>query len=169
LVRTGDFPVGIDPNKILDCLQKPEVKTRIAALTEKNTGMQCIIGVDRVDYIKGIPKKLDAFDLFLEEHPEMVGKVKLVQVAIPSREDVHEYRTLATRIHQRVDMINTKYGTVHLVTNLLLPLPANFGFTQQAHLPTGPSSSCINRFPSKNSSPFTPRLTFASLLRSATG
>lgn len=111
LVRTGDFPVGLDPKKIHDCLQKPEVKTRIAALTEQNRGMKCIIGVDRVDYIKGIPQKLDALDLFFEEHPEMVRKVTMIQVAVPSREDVLEYRALATRIHQRVDEINAKYGT----------------------------------------------------------
>lgn len=112
LVRTGDFPIGLDPKKILDCLQKPEVKTRIAALTEQNPGMKYIIGVDRLDYIKGIPQKLDALDLFFEEHPEMVRKVTMIQVAVPSREGVLEYRALATRIHQRVDEINAKYGTL---------------------------------------------------------
>jgi trehalose-6-phosphate synthase len=111
LVRTGDFPVGPDPKKILECLQKPKVKTRIAALTKQNPGMKYIIGVDRLDYVKGIPQKLDALDLFFEEHPEMVRKVTMIQVAVPSREGVLEYRVLATRIHRRVDEINAKYGT----------------------------------------------------------
>jgi trehalose 6-phosphate synthase len=125
-VRTGAFPIGLDPKKILDCLQKPEVKTRIAALTEQVPGMKYIIGVDRLDYIKGIPQKLDALDLFFEEHPEMVRKVTMIQVAVPSREDVPEYRALATRIHQQVDQINAKYGTFSLSATLLLHHPNLF-------------------------------------------
>lgn len=84
LVRTGDFSIGLDPKKILDCLQKPEVRTRTAALLRQNSEMKTIIGVDRLDYIKGIPHKLDAFELFFEEHPEMVGKVTMTQVAVPA-------------------------------------------------------------------------------------
>jgi trehalose 6-phosphate synthase len=110
IVRTRDFPVGLEPEKILDTLQKDEVKRRVSALRAQNPDMKYIIGVDRLDYIKGIPQKLDALDLYLEEHPEMLGKVTLIQVAVPSREDNPEYRDLATRIHQRVDEINDKHG-----------------------------------------------------------
>ena len=51
-----------------------------------------MLGVDRLDMIKGIPQKLLAFEKFLEEHPEWRDKVLLVQIAVPSRTDVPEYQ-----------------------------------------------------------------------------
>lgn len=77
--------------------------------------MKYIIGVDRLDYIKGVPQKLDALDLFFEEHPEWLQKVTMIQVAVPSREDVPEYRNLASQMHRRVDEINAKYGALLLI------------------------------------------------------
>lgn len=53
-----------------------------------------MLGVDRLDMIKGIPQKLLAFEKFLEEHPEWRDKVLLVQIAVPSRTDVPEYQVL---------------------------------------------------------------------------
>ena len=53
---------------------------------------QVMLGVDRLDMIKGIPQKLLAFEEFLEEHPEWRDKVLLVQIAVPSRTDVPEYQ-----------------------------------------------------------------------------
>lgn len=53
---------------------------------------QVMLGVDRLDMIKGIPQKLLAFEKFLEEHPEWRDKVLLVQIAVPSRTDVPEYQ-----------------------------------------------------------------------------
>ena len=54
--------------------------------------MQVMLGVDRLDMIKGIPQKLLAFEKFLEEHPQWRDKVLLVQIAVPSRTDVPEYQ-----------------------------------------------------------------------------
>ena len=54
--------------------------------------LQVMLGVDRLDMIKGIPQKLLAFEEFLEEHPEWRDKVLLVQIAVPSRTDVPEYQ-----------------------------------------------------------------------------
>jgi len=57
--------------------------------------LQVMLGVDRLDMIKGIPQKLLAFEKFLEENPEWRGKVLLVQIAVPSRTDVPEYQARA--------------------------------------------------------------------------
>ena len=54
--------------------------------------VQVMLGVDRLDMIKGIPQKLLAFEKFLEEHPQWRDKVLLVQIAVPSRTDVPEYQ-----------------------------------------------------------------------------
>lgn len=66
--------------------------------------------VDRLDYIKGVPQKLFALDVFLEKYPEWQGKVVLVQVAVPSRTDVEEYIQLRTTVNELVGRINGKYG-----------------------------------------------------------
>ncbi|KAJ2767467.1 Trehalose-6-P synthase/phosphatase complex synthase subunit, partial [Coemansia nantahalensis] len=71
-----------------------------------------IVGVDRLDYIKGVPQKLLAFEHFLATHPEYVGRVVLVQVAVPSRGDVEEYRQLIANVYELVGRVNGRFGTV---------------------------------------------------------
>ena len=73
-------------------------------------GAKIIVGVDRLDYIKGIPQKLHAFDSFLERHPEWVGRAILVQVVVPSRANLDEHQKLKVDIHRLVGEINGKYG-----------------------------------------------------------
>lgn len=69
-----------------------------------------MVGVDRLDYIKGVPQKLHALEVFLSDHPEWVGKVVLVQVAVPSRQDVEEYQNLRAVVNELVGRINGKFG-----------------------------------------------------------
>ncbi len=104
------FPIGIDPEKFVEGLKKPKVQARIAALERKFEGVKLIVGVDRLDYIKGVPQKLHALEVFLTEHPEWVGKVVLVQVAVPSRQDVEEYQNLRAVVNELVGRINGKFG-----------------------------------------------------------
>lgn len=68
------------------------------------------IGIDRLDYTKGIPQKLKALDLLLEKHPEYVGKLVIAQVAVPSRTAIADYERLNNEVLQLVDNINAKWG-----------------------------------------------------------
>ncbi|CAI7576952.1 hypothetical protein N7533_001298 [Penicillium manginii] len=111
LVCTDKFIVGIDPQKFTDTLQKPEVKARIKSLEERYTGVKVIVGVDRLDHIKGLTQKLKGFDAFLEDNPDLRNKVVLIQVAVPSREDVKEYQELETELSTIAGKINGKYAT----------------------------------------------------------
>jgi len=117
-VTIGAFPIGIDPDKFTEGLKKPKVQERIAHLTKKFQGIKLIVGVDRLDYIKGVPQKLHAFEVFLTEHPEWVGKVVLIQVAVPSRQDVEEYQNLRAVVNELVGRINGKFGKQVLVQAL---------------------------------------------------
>ena len=74
-----------------------------------------IVGVDRLDYIKGVPQKLHALELFLSQHPEWIGKVVLAQLAVPSRQDVEEYQNLRAIVNELVGRINGRFGTVDFV------------------------------------------------------
>ena len=71
-----------------------------------------IVGVDRLDYIKGVPQKMHALEVFLTQHPEWIGKVVLVQLAVPSRQDVEEYQNLRSTVNELVGRINGRFGTV---------------------------------------------------------
>lgn len=110
LVTVGTYPIGIDPEKFTEGVKQPKVQQRIKALEQKFEGVKLIVGVDRLDYIKGVPQKLHALEVFLTEHPEWVGKVVLVQVAVPSRQDVEEYQNLRQVINELVGRINGKFG-----------------------------------------------------------
>jgi trehalose 6-phosphate synthase len=110
LVTVGAFPIGIDPEKFAEGLKKPKVIERIETLKRKFQGVKLIVGVDRLDYIKGVPQKLHALEVFLTEHPDWIGRVVLVQVAVPSRGDVEEYQNLRSVVNELVGRINGKFG-----------------------------------------------------------
>lgn len=109
--RVGKFVVGINPERFLDAIASEKVRNRVAELDKKYEGIVRVVGVDRLDYIKGLPQKLRGFECLLREHPEMVGKIVLIQIAVPSREDVPEYQDLQTEIQTLVGGINGEYGT----------------------------------------------------------
>lgn len=111
-VTVGVFPIGIDPERFLNGLKKPDVQRRIQHYRKRFSGLKIILGVDRLDYIKGLPHKLNAFNIFLTENPEWIGKVILVQVAVPSRQTVEEYQNLRAIVNELVGRINGKYGSV---------------------------------------------------------
>ncbi|KAG7812555.1 hypothetical protein KL921_001787 [Ogataea angusta] len=126
-VTVSAYPIGIDVDKFLNGLRTDEVKSRIKQL-ESKFGQDCklIVGVDRLDYIKGVPQKLHAFEIFLERHPEWIGKVVLIQVAVPSRGDVEEYQSLRAAVNELVGRINGRFGTVEFVPIHFLHKSVNF-------------------------------------------
>ncbi|SCU89978.1 LAME_0E06458g1_1 [Lachancea meyersii CBS 8951] len=114
-VNVGAFPIGIDVDTFTDGLKEESVIDRIRKLKETFKDVKIIVGVDRLDYIKGVPQKLHAMEVFLNEHPEWIGKVVLVQVAVPSRGDVEEYQYLRSVVNELVGRINGQFGTVEFV------------------------------------------------------
>ncbi|KAJ1570011.1 Trehalose-6-P synthase/phosphatase complex synthase subunit [Nowakowskiella sp. JEL0078] len=125
-IHVGTFPIGIDPDKFTEGLKNPNIQARIKRLEEKFKGMKLIVGVDRLDYIKGVPQKLHALELFLAKHPEWVEKVVLVQVAVPSRQDVEEYIHLQQVVNELVGRINGRFGTVEYTPIHFMHRSVNF-------------------------------------------
>ncbi|KAG6898663.1 Trehalose-6-P synthase/phosphatase complex synthase subunit [Termitomyces sp. T159_Od127] len=115
LVHVGTFPIGIEPASFVNNLARASVQNRIAQLEQRFSGVKVIVGVDRLDYIKGVPQKLHALELFLTQHPEWIGKVVLVQLAVPSRQDVEEYQNLRSTVNELVGRINGRFGTVEFM------------------------------------------------------
>ncbi|CAG8051459.1 unnamed protein product [Penicillium nalgiovense] len=118
LVRA--FPIGVDPERFLSHLNTEEVQRRILQLREKFRGKSILVGIDRLDYVKGIPQKLHAFESFLQNHPEWVGRAVLVQLAIPTRPDVEDYQCLRSAVNEQVGRINGRFGSL-LLLHLINP------------------------------------------------
>lgn len=112
LTRVAAFPIGIDSERFIKALELPEVKKHIKELKERFSGRKVMLGVDRLDMIKGIPQKILAFEKFLEENETWRDKVVLVQIAVPTRTDVPEYQKLTSQVHEIVGRINGRFGTL---------------------------------------------------------
>ncbi|KVI02135.1 Glycosyl transferase, family 20 [Cynara cardunculus var. scolymus] len=97
LTRVAAFPIGIDSDRFIRALENPQVQEHIKELKERFSGRKVMLGVDRLDMIKGIPQKILAFEKFLEENQYWRDKVVLLQIAVPTRTDVPEYQKLTSQ------------------------------------------------------------------------
>lgn len=100
--------------KFLSHLETESTKAQVRDLRREYNVDKLVIGVDRLDYTKGIPQKIAAFERFLNTNPQFVGLISMIQIAIPSRESVQEYKDLATNLHSQVEVLNRKYGKFHV-------------------------------------------------------
>lgn len=108
-VMIRDFPISIDFQEFARDASDPAVEERMQSVTARLGTGKVIFGVDRQDYTKGIPHRLRAFSELLRRHPELIGKVKLVQVVVPSRQNIPGYEALKSRIEHLVSSINGEF------------------------------------------------------------
>jgi len=120
------FPISIDIARFEEDAGAPDAEEAVARLRERYCPAdgQLAIGVDRMDYSKGLPEKLKAFDFLWERYPEFRGKLTLVQVGVPSRTVIEAYDELTQKVERLVWEINDRYGTeewqpVHLIKQSL--------------------------------------------------
>lgn len=102
-VRVRPLPIGIPFDRFVQLAQSAQ-KVML-------TNQRIVLGVDRLDYTKGLVHRLKAFELLLEKHPEHIEKVTLLQIAVPSRTDVKEYQDLKEEMDQLVGCINGRFTT----------------------------------------------------------
>ncbi|HXT49666.1 MAG TPA: trehalose-6-phosphate synthase, partial [Thermoanaerobaculia bacterium] len=112
-VRVGAFPIGIDVAEFRAAAASAEATDRVARIREGLGGASLILGVDRLDYSKGIRERLHAIDMLLDNHPELRRRLVFLQVAVPSREQVREYRELKRHVDEMVGRVNGKHGTAN--------------------------------------------------------
>ncbi len=101
--QVGTFPLGVE----FDAWEKLASEAESASQNRQVT----VLGVDRLDYTKGIPERLKAFERLLELHPEHREKVVLLQVAVPSRSQVSEYAELKRELDELVGRINGRFAS----------------------------------------------------------
>ncbi|UCD84170.1 MAG: bifunctional alpha,alpha-trehalose-phosphate synthase (UDP-forming)/trehalose-phosphatase [Deltaproteobacteria bacterium] len=120
VVMPDAFPMGIDYQRFSEAAQEPEVRKEMIRFQKKLGECKVVLSIDRLDYSKGIPQRLEAFDTFLERNPEYREKVVIILVAVPSRTQVEHYRMLKKQVDELVGRINGKYGTIGWVPILYL-------------------------------------------------
>ncbi len=112
LVLVDAFPMGIDYDRYRDGAQMPDALAEVERIGERTNQRKVVLSIDRLDYTKGIPERLRAFDAFLDAHPEWLNRVTMVCVAVPSREGVETYRLLKAEVDELVGSINGRYSTI---------------------------------------------------------
>ena len=111
-VRLDALPIGIAPNEFNDLLTKAAgTRKQLSELKQRFGYCKILLGVDRLDYTKGIPERLRAYRKFLQDYPEWRGKVVLIQVAVPSRERVPRYAGLRREVDELIGEINGDWST----------------------------------------------------------
>lgn len=111
-VRIGAFPISID-YKDFETQAKSEMVAKQAWIIHANLPKRSLIlGIDRLDYTKGIPNRLYALDRAFRKYPKLKRKITLVQIVVPSRMEVPEYRELRREIEELVGRINGRYTEV---------------------------------------------------------
>lgn len=117
LVKVGDhrlcakeFPIGIDVEDFAEMATSVEAKRSSERLSRSLLGRNLIIGVDRLDYTKGIVERLRAYETLLQDYPNQRGQVTFVQISQPSRQDVPEYLELRHQVEATSGRINGRFN-----------------------------------------------------------
>jgi alpha,alpha-trehalose-phosphate synthase [UDP-forming] len=110
IVSIDSFPIGIDFEEFARGAEQSEVAELAAEIRRNVVGRQIVLGVDRLDYTKGVPERLRAFRHLLDSHAEVRRQISLIQVVVPSREDIPHYQDLKFEIETLVSQINGQYG-----------------------------------------------------------
>ncbi len=112
IVLVDVFPLGIDYDWFSQVIANPKIQREARRVKGRVRGRKIVLSADRLDYTKGIPTRLEAFEKLLEGYEEYRGKVTLVLLVSPSRTGVAEYRRLKEEIDKLVGRINGRFGTL---------------------------------------------------------
>jgi trehalose 6-phosphate synthase len=110
--QLATFPIGIDVNEFAKRANAAMTRPDVARLRASLQGAKLVLGVDRLDYSKGLANRVRAFDRLLELEPALKRGVSLLQVAVPSRGNIRAYRELKTELAALVSEINGRHGEV---------------------------------------------------------
>ena len=111
-VRLGVFPMGVDAQAFAALAHEKDTVAEVEAIRRDAGDRRIVLGVDRLDYTKGIPRRLHAIERLLMREPGLADSIRYVQVAVPSRGEVDSYQRFKRQVEEFVGRINGAYGTV---------------------------------------------------------
>ncbi len=110
-VRLGVFPMGVDVESFERLANDPGVQAEAEAIRRDAAGRQILLGVDRLDYTKGIPRRLLAVERLLETEPAWRDRIRFIQLSVPSRTKIEMYQGFRREVEETVGRINGSFGT----------------------------------------------------------
>jgi len=122
IIKVDSFPMGIDYKKFSTAAEehgkkKPQERSDLQQRLDKHKKStpdgKFLLSIDRLDYSKGIAKRLNAFEYFLNKYPQYKEKVRLIILAVPSRSNVPQYQLLKKEVDELVGRINGEFATVN--------------------------------------------------------
>jgi trehalose 6-phosphate synthase/phosphatase len=108
----GVHPISVDAEEIHRLSAEPSVQAEAQRMRDEARGRKIVLGIDRLDYTKGIRRRLIAFEHFLEREPAMRSAIRFIQLGVPTRERVDAYADFRKLVHETVGRINGHYGSV---------------------------------------------------------
>jgi trehalose 6-phosphate synthase len=114
-LRTGVYPVGVDVEEIGDLALQSARTPRVRRLVQGLGDRDLVVGVDRLDYSKGLPNRFRAYEAALRNYPELRGRTVFMQIASPSRSAIPEYKTLRRQLEGLCGHINGTYADLDWV------------------------------------------------------
>jgi trehalose 6-phosphate synthase/phosphatase len=112
IINVDSFPMGIDYDKFANQAKSRKTQNIVREFRKQVEDQKLIITIDRLDYSKGIPQRIQAFAQLLQEHKELHGKVAMIMIVVPSRDKVQSYKELKEEIDLLVGRINSEYSTL---------------------------------------------------------
>lgn len=122
VIKVDSFPMGIDYARFHEAAlehstcpesKRSELMQKLQEHSNAYTGSKLILSIDRMDYTKGIPARIRAFEYFLNKYPEYREKVRLVMLAVPSRSNVPQYQMLKKETDELVGRVNGQFATIN--------------------------------------------------------
>jgi len=110
--RLATYPIGIDARQFAASAEQSYADPEVRRLRTSLNGAKLMIGVDRLDYSKGLVQRIHAFDHLLTQHPDLARKVSMLQIAVPSRCTIDSYRDLQREVAELVGVVNGRHGEV---------------------------------------------------------
>jgi len=119
-VKVGAFPMGVDAAAWEERAQSSRVAKQVVSLLQDAGGRKILLGIDRLDYTKGLLRRIAAIERLLQDDPGLAEKVRFIMVTFPSRERVESYASLRRQLNESTGRINSTFGSprsvpIHLV------------------------------------------------------
>lgn len=111
-VKLGIFPIGIDVERFAAAATRRSKTRALGRISRELRGRKLVIGVDRLDYSKGLPLRFQSYERFLSRYPEERGRVSFLQITPPTRGEVDSYRRIRTEVANLAGDINARFGDV---------------------------------------------------------
>jgi len=112
IINVDSFPMGIDYDKFAKQAKSKRTLNFVKEFGKQVEDQKLLLTIDRLDYSKGIPQRIQAFNQLLEQHKELHGKVSMIMIVVPSRDKVQSYKELKEEIDLLVGRINSEYSTL---------------------------------------------------------